>query len=114
MNLVAICLNIFLPWALFCVVYAVMSFSLHYQHPILAYFVLFVGIVAVLISIGLAFRAWKKKKMGFSDREPTWFMFASVVLTLALVLGALFGDMNYFYNLKPYYEMENLNTYPSV
>jgi hypothetical protein len=114
MNIVAICLNIFMPWALFSIIFAVMSFSLHYQHPWLVYFLLAFGMVLVLIACALAFRAWKKKRDGFSDREPTWFMFAAISLAIALCLAVVFGDMNYWYNMQPFYDIENLNTYPSV
>jgi hypothetical protein len=114
MNIIAICLNIFLPWALFAIIYAVMSFSLHYQHPWIVNFILACGAVLVLLSCGLAYRAWKKKKDGFSEREPTWFMFAAIALAVALVLAVVFGDMNFWYNMQPFYDIENLNTYPSV
>jgi len=114
MNIVAIALNIFLPWALFSLIYAVTSFSLHYQHPWLVHFILGFGAVLVLIATALAFRAWKKKKEGFSDREPTWFMFAAFTLAVALALAVVFGDINYWYNMQPFYDIENLNTYPSV
>jgi len=114
MNIVAICLNIFMPWALFSIIYAVMSFSLHYQHPWLVNFILAFGAVLVLIACALAVRAWKKKRDGFSDREPTWFMFAAIALAIALCLAVVFGDINYWYNMQPFYDIENLNTYPSV
>jgi len=114
MNIVAICLNIFMPWALFSVIFAVMSFSLHYQHPWLVNFILAFGCVLVLVAAALAVRAWKKKRDGFSDREPTWFMFAAIALAIALALAVVFGDMNYWYHMQPFYDIENLNTYPAV
>ncbi len=36
------------------------------------------------------------------------------MLFLAVVLAAIFGDMNFWYNMQPFYDIENLNTYPSV
>jgi len=114
MNIVAVCLNIFMPWALFSLIFAVQSFSLHYQHPWLVDFILCFGAVLVLLSAVLAVRAWKKKRDGLSDREPTWFMFAAIALAIALCLAVVFGDMNYWYNMQPFYDVENLNTYPSV
>lgn len=41
-------------------------------------------------------------------------MFASLTLFLAVVLAAVFGDMNFWYNMQPFYDIENLNTYPSI
>jgi len=114
MNMVAICLNIFLPWALFSVIFAVMSFSLHYQHPWLVHLILAFGAVLVLLAVALAARAWKKKRDGFSDRDPTWFMFAAIALAIALCLAVVFGDINYWYNMQPFYDINNLNSYPQV
>lgn len=109
LNVWMICLMIFLPWALFSCVIAVMSFSWHYQHPSLTFFVISVGVVMVVITFLLALRARKIEK-----KEPTWYMFAAAMLTLALVLGCVLGDMNYVYNMLPYYENQVLNAYPSV
>merc|ERR1719171_3468930 len=114
MNIVAILINVFMPWALFMTVFAVMSFSLHYQHPQLVYFVCFVGVIIVLIAMLLAYSAMRKKRMGFSDTEPMWYSFAAAALTAALILAVVFGDMNFFYNMQPFYDIENLNTYPGV
>lgn len=114
MNIVAICLNIFMPWALFSIIFSIMSFSLHYQHPWIVNFILAFGAVLVLIAALLAIRAWKKKQDGLADTEPTWFMFAAFALAMALCLAVIFGDMNYQYHMQPFYDIENLNMYPSV
>merc|ERR1719324_2031423 len=87
-------MNIFLPWFLFSALYAVLSFSFHYQHPTWAWL--------------LAYRTKKR------DRDPMWYTFATLALLLAVVLAAVFGDMNFWYNMQPFYDIENLNTYPSV
>merc|ERR1719240_401546 len=65
-------MNIFLPWFLFSALYAIMSFSVHYQHPSLCW------------------------------------------MFIAVCLAMTFGDMNFWYNMQPFYDIENLNTYPSV
>ena len=67
-NLVAVCLNIFLPWFLFASLYAVLSFSFHYQHPGAAWLCVGLGLVLVLIAGGLALRA--KKQL---ERDPSWY-----------------------------------------
>merc|ERR1719213_239535 len=100
MNIVAILINVFVPWALFVTIFAVMSFSLHYQHPQLVYFVCFIGVIIVLIAMLLAYSAMRKKRMGFADREPNWYGFAAAALAAALLLAVLFGDMNFFYNMQ--------------
>merc|ERR1719377_45962 len=104
MNLVAICFNIFLPWFVFSAIYAVLSFSFHYQHPTAAWCVFGAGVVAVFISFAMWYRAKRK------DKELTWYIFS----TLAVVLAGVVGDMNFWYNMQPFYDIENLNTYPNV
>jgi len=108
MNLVAICLNIFLPWFLFSALYAVLSFSFHYQHPTWAWFIVGLGFLMVLMCGLLAYRTKKR------DRDPMWYTFATLALFLAALLASIFGDMNFWYNMQPFYDIENLNTYPSV
>jgi len=108
-NLVAICMNIFLPWFLFSSLYAVMSFSFHYQHPTWAWVMVMMGWVIVLVTALLAYRITRKK-----ERDPMWYSFAAVAFGLAVFLATTFGDMNFWYNMQPFYDIENLNTYPSV
>lgn len=107
-NLVAICVNIFLPWALFSAVFAAMSFSCHYKHPALSWLVVVLGFVAVCISGLLAHRTRMR------DRDPMWYTFSTLALLFAVVVGTIVGDMNYWFNMQPFYDIENLNTYPSV
>lgn len=117
MNIVAICLNVLLPWILFSSIAAAMSFSLHYDHAALVHFIIFAGVLVVVVAIGLAFRAWRVKtsqRRNNAVHDPTWFIFAAVALTIALVAAVVVGDINFYYNLMPYYDYTNLNTYPSV
>merc|ERR1719247_2879098 len=108
MNLVAICLNVFMPWFLFSAIYASMSFTIHYSKPTLAYMLVTAG-------YGIAFAtgtlAWRAKQR---DRDPLWYTFAALSFFLAVCLAWMFGDMNFWYNMHPFYDIENLNTYPSV
>jgi len=108
-NLVAVCMNIFLPWFLFASLYAILSFSFHYQHPTAAWLCVGLGLILVLVATGLAYRATKALA-----KDPSWYVFAALSLFLAVVFASVFGDMNFWYNMQPYYDIENLNTYPSV
>jgi len=109
LNLVAVCANIFAPWLAFATVYGVLSFSFHYQHPTAAWMVFGLGLVGVLVSAALAYRA---KKQGAG--EGMWFNYSTIALLVAVTMGALLGDMNFWYNMQPFYDIENLNTYPNV
>merc|ERR1719329_2098285 len=86
MNLVAICFNIFLPWFVFSAIYAVLSFSFHYQHPTAAWCVFGAGVVAVFISFAMWYRAKRK------DKELTWYIFSTLALLLAVVLAGVIDD----------------------
>eukprot|EP00747_Dinoflagellata_sp_TGD_P107673 gnl/TRDRNA2_/TRDRNA2_170189_c0_seq15.p1 gnl/TRDRNA2_/TRDRNA2_170189_c0~~gnl/TRDRNA2_/TRDRNA2_170189_c0_seq15.p1 ORF type:complete len:298 (-),score=52.88 gnl/TRDRNA2_/TRDRNA2_170189_c0_seq15:95-988(-) len=108
MNLVAICVNIFAPWFAFASLYAILSFSFHYQHPTWSWLLVVLSFIVVLI---VGFLAWRTKKR---DRDPMWYTYAALALLVATILAAIFGDMNFWYNMQPFYDIENLNTYPSV
>jgi hypothetical protein len=108
MNLVAVCMNIFLPWFIFCTLFAAMSFSFHYQHPTLAWFLVLGGFFIAGVTAFLAYRTKQR------DRDPMWYTFAALAILLATTLAMIFGDMNFWYNMQPFYDIGNLNTYPSV
>jgi len=124
MNLVAILVSLFLPWLLFCLMFWAMSFSLHYSNPFFCYLLVFGGLCVVCITGLLAFDSIRKKReasggpimagTGTAYREPTWIIFLFVTCALAWVLGVVGGDINFFNNLEPYYDITNLATYPSV
>lgn len=117
MNALAIGLNVFLPWLLFCAVFGVISFNVKigsYPQVALTPFVLVLGVVAVVITAGLAIKYKRTRVHGWTEGEPTWLMFASVAMALALVLGFVFGDMNYFYNYQAYGDESSLNTFEKV
>ena len=50
-NLLAIVLNIFAPWFLFCAVYAIMSFSFHYSHPTWAWIMVALAASSALVPL---------------------------------------------------------------
>lgn len=114
MNIVAVAVALFLPWTLFSVIYAVISFSIHYTQPLLTYFVVFMGLVAVVATGALAFDAARKKATNDSRREPTWYIFTFGTTGIAWFLALIGGDINFFHNMQPFYDLMNLNVYPSV
>jgi len=108
MNLVAILVNVFMPWFVFSTIYAAMSFSFHYKHPVAAWLLVLAGFSGVAAAGGMAYRTRVR------DRDPMWYTFATLALLVAVMLATIFGDMNFWYNMQPFYDIENLNTYPSV
>lgn len=108
MNLKAICLNIFLPWFLFSALYMCISFSFHYDHPTAMWGIIVLAWVLVTVLGVLAFAERK------SERHPTWYMFTTVAFAMAVLLAMILGNMNFSCHMKSFYDIENLNTYPSV
>lgn len=107
-NLVAVCVNMFVPFLMFATLYCVMSFKFHYQRPTLSWMLVFVCMIVSLFIVAFAVQGWKR------DREPQWLMYTGLACVSAVILATVFGNMNYVFNLMPYYEIDSLNTYPSV
>lgn len=114
LNVIPICLNLFVPWILFSSLYAVMSFSIHYHSPQLAEMICIIGGIIVLIAGVFAYLAWTKRQENLQNRDPTWFIFGFLALLIGWILGMVFGSINFTYNMQPYYDVLNLSSYPSV
>lgn len=108
MNLVSICTNLFVPWFLFCGIYSLMSFAVHYTAPAAAKASVVVGFVLSALAGFLGYRAKAR------DADPVWYNFAAMSMLVATITAGIFGDLNYWYNMHTFYDLENLNTYPSV
>lgn len=107
-NVLAVCLNLFVPSLIFSVVFAACSFQVHYTRPHLTYGIIAAGFATAAFTGGLAYRAKAR------DRDPMWYTFSALVLFLATALGWIFGDLNYWANMQPFYDMDNLNTYQAL
>lgn len=125
LNSLAISISLFIPTALFAAMFWVLSFSLHYRTPLLCYAVVLVGLCLVGLTAYLAFDAVKKKQEpgivqfvagneSQPHREPTWLIFLFITCLQAWFIGVALGEMNYMKNTLPYYDVTNLETYPSV
>jgi hypothetical protein len=114
MNLVAVCQCLFFPWITFCLVYATLSFNLHYSQPWLCY--LIVGFFATLVIIlgWLAFLTMRSKLRHDESHEPTWFVFLFITMTIAVTVGAVLGNLNFWSFMQRYYDYVNLNDYQQV
>merc|ERR1719162_1638525 len=95
MNFVAVFQSLFVPWILFCLVFGVTAFHLHYSKPTLCW--LLVGLaVAFVCGICVAAGPAFKAKLKHDDTmEPTWLIFMFFTTATAVVLGAVFGSMIY-------------------
>lgn len=111
-NFAAILLCIFLPWVIFCVMYALMSFSIHYNSKSVCYLLVFLclGLVAVLMKTALD----SSKDPMADPSTSTWSTIIAACCALGWLCGVTAGDINFFHNMEPYYDGANLNSYPNV
>lgn len=108
LNIVGICINAFFPFFMFATLYCAMSFKFHYQNPTMCWLIAFALFFVSVLMLVYAKRGRKR------DREPAWLMFTSLSCVFAVIFATVFGNLNYVFNLLPYYEIDSLNNYPSV
>jgi uncharacterized membrane protein SirB2 len=108
LNVVALLLNTLAPWMVFSGVFAALSFSMHYFWAEGAWATVIASFLLCCVTGFFAFRAQ------MSRQDPMWFTFATVMLFIAALSGTVLGEMNYRYNTRPFFDISNLNTYPSV
>lgn len=114
MNLWAIFVSLFLPWILFTLLYADVSFRLHYKLHAVCW--AFVGLGAGLVAY-IGFKAVENVLLmhhGHPGYKPTWLMFLFLTSLVAVAVGPSMGNSNYWDNMQPYYSLQNLNDYSSV
>lgn len=113
MNFVSICQCLFIPWVLFCIVFGVTSFNLHFSKPWLCW--LIVGAVGlVVVFIGLEAASSIRAKLRHETKEPTWCIFLFLTSIIAVVIGVVLGDQIYNNFMSTYYNYLNLNDYKYV
>lgn len=118
LNIVAASIGVFMPWLLFSLVYAMLSFSMHYRSP--------TGCLVIVTVIGLALGGWfvlsaaaiirrKTTTENVSEADdPSWHIFYAVTGLFALLAAVYVGDRNFWVNLQPYYDTLALNSYVDV
>mmetsp|Transcript_45118 Transcript_45118/g.97940 ORF Transcript_45118/g.97940 Transcript_45118/m.97940 type:complete len:291 (+) Transcript_45118:55-927(+) len=112
LNLLAIGLNIMVPWASFTVVYLALSFSLHYAMPPLAWMV---ALTILAVAVVTFLRASAATQVPLVERgEPSWLYFGSILTLIAVLAGCALGDGNYSVYMEPYYNLKDLATYKDV
>lgn len=113
LNIRPVFLAALVPWALFSVVYAVLSFEIHYQEPGLCMAVIMAAFLLVMLS-GLFACSASGRWFVNAEHEPTWLIFIFLSMVLAFVSAYSVGSMNFKTNMQPYYNMRNLNNYSDV
>jgi len=114
MNIVAIFVSLFVPWILFTLLYADVSFRLHYKVPQLCWALVAVGIFfAVVIGFKAGFNVMYMMHRA-PAYQPTWYIFLFLTSMAAAILGPVLGNSNFWENMRPYYDLQNLNDYSAV
>lgn len=112
-NINPIFMCILVPWALFTAVYGVLSFSLHYNQPQVAWFICVCAFLLVMGTGGYAL-AQRYKRFMTAEKEPSWMLFLALTMLIAFVAAYVLGTQNYSQNMRPYFDMLNLNNYTDV
>jgi len=114
LNVLAMILCLLIPWALFTGVYWVLSFSLRYGQPAIAWGLVGVAALCVLLAGCCALQSTFKKVVGDPTREPNWYMFFFMSMVIAFLLAVVCGQYNFQMNLQPFYDMENLGNFTNI
>eukprot|EP00419_Tripos_fusus_P001529 CAMPEP_0172679928 /NCGR_PEP_ID=MMETSP1074-20121228/16404_1 /TAXON_ID=2916 /ORGANISM="Ceratium fusus, Strain PA161109" /LENGTH=297 /DNA_ID=CAMNT_0013498171 /DNA_START=71 /DNA_END=960 /DNA_ORIENTATION=- len=113
MNAAAIMLNLFMPWALFCITFAASALTVRYESPRTYAFVVGCTFVFALAPCAMAIRV-RLNRHADLEYEPTWHIFLAFSMITAWFAGFLLGDITYTQYTRPYCDMMNLNTYVDV
>lgn len=113
LNACPLLLNLLVPWALFTVMYVVMSFELHYEEPSLCNAIVALGFLASA-GVGALAVSTRVKWHSNAEHEPTWLFFLALSMFLAWIVGMSMGGTNYAAHMRPYFDMNNLNEYGNV
>jgi hypothetical protein len=114
MTMTGTCVNLFLPWLIFTLVSADMTFSFHYNSPVICWLLAIVGVLVALAIGGLAAKKMQELFSGSASSYPIWLVFLFVTSLLAAVSGIVIGELDYWENMQPYYDIQSLNEYRLV
>eukprot|EP00927_Polykrikos_kofoidii_P009361 TRINITY_DN13905_c0_g1_i1.p1 TRINITY_DN13905_c0_g1~~TRINITY_DN13905_c0_g1_i1.p1 ORF type:complete len:300 (-),score=43.84 TRINITY_DN13905_c0_g1_i1:506-1405(-) len=112
LNIGGICLSFFVPWLLFCAVYATRTFSIRLTSISMG--VIFIALLLILVFFALAFQAVQRKRRGEANYEPMWYIFLFLTTLLAFILSMLIGEWNWSNHMAGYFGMAHLNDYSRV
>lgn len=102
--------SLLVPWLLYCAMYWVMSFRIHYDSPSICWTLVALGFVFVAMIGKLAIDAIIEGKYNY-NRPTHWYVFLAVSCLMAWFAGVSCGDSNFFYNMNSYYNVAHLAHY---
>jgi len=117
LNIVSICLTLFVPWLTFSLLFAMLTFSMHYRSASLCRTIAIIaGVVYALMALYAILsliRRWTSEEAAARE-APSWLLFLSITSLVALVLAVALGNRNFWTNMQPYYDITALNSYQGV
>jgi len=114
MNMVAVTVSLFVPWILFSLLFADVSFRIHFKLPGLCWGIVVVAALFVLTLGARACMNINQLLKNSPEYQPTWYVFLFITSCAAVVLGPVLGNANFWQNMQPYYDLRNLNEYYDV
>jgi len=127
MTMKALCICLIVPWLLFTVLYANANLSLHYTCPVLCGCILLLGVLIVMLMFAaaahealphachpIARASYSFLPFMKPVHESGWLAFLFFSCALAAIAGTFVGDLNYWTNMQPFYDLQTLNVYDSV
>jgi len=114
LNINAVLVSLFGPWLLFCFMYGILSFSLHYFQPYIAYALATLAFIGGVCLPGVLSANALKRKATDPTYQPSWYLFLFATCLLAFIVGSSFGEENYTEWMYKYYSLEHLSEYTDV
>lgn len=130
MNVLALCLSLFVPWVIFCAVLALLSFGSHYHLPIVT------AMIATTVVVGLgalwSITAWQRCVKGRNqllgnpidfavqiahqtpDQSGDWWFFMLTTALISAIVAVILGNNIFSQHTQPYYDLSNLSVYTGV
>lgn len=114
MNFFSLLLSFLLPWGLFCCVFCLLSFHVHYMYPQRCWLAIFGALALVLLCGSYAYEQQMRRAAFSMEREPSWLFFLFFSMLLAWSLAAWGGLENFEVNMQKYYRMQDMHTYNNI
>mmetsp|Transcript_73083 Transcript_73083/g.127829 ORF Transcript_73083/g.127829 Transcript_73083/m.127829 type:complete len:341 (+) Transcript_73083:119-1141(+) len=98
------------PWLLYCTMYWLMSFRVHYEYPVVCWSLVLLGLLFVAALAKLAVDATAFRN-GPSYQASHWYSLLALLSFIAFIIGVMCGDTNFFYNTNAFYNVVHLADY---
>lgn len=109
-NAIPALLALFVPWLSFLATYFVASFFLHYAKPFLALAINLSILIAAFTYWRRSYLAWQKNQL----EKEYYPAYVSVATLIAVVVGWILGDYNFWMLMQPCYNVDHLAHYNNV